>query len=198
MVMKKLLILVLIFTSISCNKKEEIYYIPEAFKEWTVFKKGSYWIYYDSKNNRDDSSYVGRDPYQSIYRPENDSPYEVITFIQRYIGYFDVCGASMNNSLLSKKGGYGGILLSYYATAQISDSVFYSCRVLDRFDTLTLFGNTFHNVIHTGKPILDGAGYDSIGVMDYYFAKNIGVIMVSIKKNTIDSTLTLKRWHIVQ
>jgi hypothetical protein len=187
-----------IFSFVSCKKEEHYYPIQDSFKEWTVFKTGSYWIFYDSETNKNDSSFVYENPVSYIYRDGGSIPYEVISFLQWNIGDFRIGGSQENNSILVNKEGYGGTLLSYYATANISNYISYACRVIDRFDTLTLLGNTFHSVIHIRNRIQDATGYDSIGFMDYYFAKNIGVIKASIKTSTVDSTLTLVRWHIVQ
>ncbi len=52
-----------ILLSFSCKKEElKHYYVSDAFKRWTVFNKGSYWIYKNDSTSVTDSTFVKENP----------------------------------------------------------------------------------------------------------------------------------------
>src|ERR1035438_6211857 len=64
---KSVLTCIIIFSGsllfISCSKQKGNHYsISEDFKEWTLFQKGSYWIYKDDSLNTIDSTYITGTP----------------------------------------------------------------------------------------------------------------------------------------
>jgi hypothetical protein len=61
--MKKALLLALVplLMATTCNKKEKeypTYYMDQEFKDYTLFKVGSYWVYQDSASKQIDSVYL--------------------------------------------------------------------------------------------------------------------------------------------
>jgi hypothetical protein len=61
--MKKALLLALVplLMATTCNKKEKqypTYYMDQEFKDYTLFKVGSYWVYQDSATKQIDSVYL--------------------------------------------------------------------------------------------------------------------------------------------
>ena len=54
-------VLILVY-SYSCKKELTHYYVSDSFKHWTVFEKGSYWIYKNDSTLVNDSVFVKANP----------------------------------------------------------------------------------------------------------------------------------------
>jgi len=177
----------------SCKKKDENYYIQDSFKEWTLYKQGSYWIYLNEGKGKLDSTFISQAPDDFLsHSNEDNHNYEIITYVVDHIGQFGI-RAYTNNSELFLKDLYtdGATSLSYMVTAALSDHVTTNCGVINRYDALIVNNNKFTNVIHTR----DSSYYS---IKDYYYAMKIGLIKYSLKTTSIDSTWSLIRWHVVQ
>jgi hypothetical protein len=194
-----ILIIISSFVLVSCQKKETTYQIQNSFKEWVLFQKGSYWIYSDKKNNKIDSSYILYGPNENIIDPSVDQPYQVISYSQLHIGSFIIYATANDSYFMNQKGISAGVrIISNSVVSGNSNSVTKTCWVIERFDSLMLENNIFYNVIHVRDTNSENINYPESLALDYYIAKKIGVIKVSLKTNQVDSTLTLLRWHVIQ
>ncbi|HEY5122224.1 MAG TPA: hypothetical protein VIK14_00665, partial [Ignavibacteria bacterium] len=72
----------------SCKKKgTTTYYIDNSFKEWVLYKQGSYWIYLNEGKGRLDSTFISQAPDDFLSHSDEDNHnYEIITYIVDHIG----------------------------------------------------------------------------------------------------------------
>jgi len=174
-----------------CKKPEEKIYVQDAFKEWTLFQYGSYWIYLNEKNSRSDSAYLYSYPLTLFYKlPGDGKLYELIIFQVLNIGEFKLA-AEKDKSIMLILGKVRGYALASLVTSGLSDQVSTTCWVVNRYDSLVVNNHMFLDVIHTRDTF-------SNSITDYYFAKKIGLIKYAIKNELGDTTWSLLRYHVVQ
>jgi hypothetical protein len=187
-----------------CEKKDENHYIQDSFKEWAQFEKGTYWVYMNENTNEIDSAYIDLSGENYLYSPSyNNVHYETSRYnIRNSLGSTNttvVLYADQDaDSYLLFEGYLGHIITnSYRATANISNQITSTCRVVRRHDTLLINNQIYSNVIHTrdSSSFNDGIQYS---ISDYYFAKNFGLIKYSFKENSIENKWNLIRCYIVQ
>ena len=186
----------------SCSKKKAItYYIDNSFKEWVLFQKGSYWVYFNDSSHMLDSAFVDMQPRYGLSPPETEhmdhyqSIYYTVTssFIRDvYIGR-DPDESYVAIGFFYPKNDVFKALNSGYTNGSWNGSSSFT-SLIEKIDTMILNYKKFTNVIHTrtNEVIYDSSQYD------FYFAKNIGLIKFSAKTNSFDSTWSLMRWHIIQ
>jgi hypothetical protein len=192
-----LLCSILCFLLISCKKQTPtVYYINDSFKKWTLFQKGSFWIFYNEQSNNIDSIYISETP-TSWYSPAEPIAIQYIliklsnSFLIQYL-----ISSGPNDPVLSVEDIYSTDR-NVFCYAQIVGSSIYAsptCKLVEKLDKYVINNNMFFNVIHTRdsnfvKPII---------TKDYYFVQNIGMVQYSIKTTSSDSTWSILRWHIVQ
>jgi hypothetical protein len=195
-----LIIIFFILCFESCKKNEEDYYIQSSFKEWTLFNKGSYWIYSVDSSNTLDSMFINQDPETILYSPDGGGKhYEITSYSVSGFGEF-IVSAGIDNSFFSMAGGItgSGDIVNYFTTAILSDHVSTTCWVIKRNDTLLVNNNIFLDVIHTRDTSSAHSNHKVPSTRDYYLARNVGLIKFSLKTDTINSTWSLVRWHVKQ
>jgi hypothetical protein len=190
--------LLLIITTIfaffghGCKKSDTYYPIQDPFRQWTDFKKGSYWIFLNEMTNKTDSTFIAYTPSNYYYPPEKGKVhYEILTYDIWNLGRILVRGEA-DNSFLEVSGFYtDGVFLDYKATSKISNIISNTCSVKERLDSIIINGNIIYDVIHTQNI------WANI-FKDYWFARNIGIIKCSIKSTDMDTTWSLMRWQVIQ
>jgi hypothetical protein len=65
----------LVFIIFSCKKEDHNHYVSQEFKEWTIFKPGSYWVYKNETTNVTDSIYVISNPATVLFK-DQDNPHD--------------------------------------------------------------------------------------------------------------------------
>jgi hypothetical protein len=68
--------------------------------------------------------------------------------------------------------------------------------VIEVFSNLTVNNSLYHNVYHTRYSEL--LYVNDSAVRDYYFAKNIGLVIFKMRTGNIDTTWSLVRHHVIQ
>lgn len=181
---------------VSCNKHDENYYVQDSFKDWTLFKNGSYWIYLDEKSNTIDSVWVMDFPEEYFYAPDDGGKhYEIIRYTVADLAEFILSGG-IDESYLRIEGAAGrDIINSSSVTANITDHVSSRCGVINRYDTLQINHIKFPHVIHIRDSSNNSVFFK---VADYYFARNIGIIKYSVTNDSITISKSLLRWHVNQ
>jgi hypothetical protein len=187
---------------VSCKKKDQNYYVQNSFKEWTLFKKGSYWVYLNETSNKPDSCFVIENAIDRMNSDEYGGTlnqggiyYEIISYNIFNVALFELIARDNDSYLLCE--GFAGhdFINSYRVTSNLSQEVNVNCVVKKRYDTLVINNNKFVDVIQTQdseSTLINNHFYYSIS--NYFFAKNIGLIKFANK----DSTWSLVRWHVLQ
>ncbi|MCX6248790.1 MAG: hypothetical protein NTW10_13780 [Bacteroidetes bacterium] len=190
--------LLLIITTIfaffghGCKKSDTYYPIQDPFRQWTDFKKGSYWIFLNEVTYKSDSNFIEYTPEDYYYPSEKgEIHHEILLYDIWNLGRITVRG-ELDNSFLMVSGFHvAGIYLDFKSTINISDDITNFCKVKERLDSMTINGNVIHDVIHTRDTMANI-------FKDFYFAKNVGIIKCSIKSTDMDTTWSLMRWHVIQ
>jgi hypothetical protein len=201
-IISSLLSLSIIFSLCSCYKrKPATYYIDASFKEWVVFKKGSYWVYLNEKRQSEDSTFINMQTRDAISLPGQEGPDCFEGF------YYDLSNGFI--SAVSGQRDYNESYASYsvffpdeysmtgLSTANLKipvDESYHTPILVEKIDTMFLNNNKFTNVIHTRDTIKFFNNLQD----DFYFVKNIGLIKFSIRTNSFDSTWSILRWHVIQ
>lgn len=165
--MRLLVLIILVQTLISCDgpyKDCPQHYFSNDFKSYTFFNQGSYWIYFDSINNKYDSiNLIFQSQYFSDDCDYNSEPHDAID------QHFYSSLFNGNNPFLSanasayKQEYYGGLVLGKY-----QENVLH-------VDSLKVNNVCYRNVKHF-----------SVGNNIYYWEKGVGLI----KKVLLDASLT--------
>ena len=71
-----IIFLVLVFSG--CKKEPSVIYVDEYFKEWSLFRRSSYWVYLNESTMIEDSSFISKDPQYSYFGQEKAKKYEYI------------------------------------------------------------------------------------------------------------------------
>jgi hypothetical protein len=196
-------VVVLLLTEAGCKKKEPTYYyIDNSFKEWVLFQKGSYWVYLNENNQILDSTFINMQPRTGFTPPESEG---IDRFEQTY---YDLSNSFIKSVAIDCDHNYSfaslelnfqtdGVGYTAISSAMLKGTGaggYNYLTLVEVLDTLILNSNIFLNVIHTRTldPFNDNIYNDG------YFAKNIGLVKLSIKTDSFDSTWSLLRWHVVQ
>ena len=197
---KFLLFALLFLIVLSCNKsRTSTSYVPDAFKPWSLFQSGSYWVYLNEKKHVNDSTYIDSPPVSWFEPPQPVSvQHQVISyvFLNSFLTEVDILSGDSNHAYM----GYtdfvsGSSVLTLQVVENTTNLVSTTCKVIERLDTLSINHNLFNNVIHTRDT---NYFLKFRWIKDYYFAKNIGLLKFKIKTPTIDSTWSILRWHVNQ
>jgi hypothetical protein len=184
------------------------YNIPQEFKAWTVFNKGSWWVYKNESSNLLDTNicihgpYVNHDPCGNCPVIEYNWFYLKGSVVVRY----DVQGVINDNAILRiMTGDFADLFALTYKTiengAQGDTSGYsYQYEFVEKLDSMNLNGHAFSNVYHTRITWKDTYYYDPPPYKgyDFYFARNIGLIMLKKDYYTQDTTWSLMNWHAIQ
>lgn len=190
----------LIFCGVDCKKQPSTHYVLESFKQWSLFQKGSYWIYYNETTNSIDSTYIDHNP-DIWYTPGVPANYEIINLglSNSFINSYSIMAGDQDNSFLRIGLSYPDIdpeVLSKWVTDRISDKISTYCNLINVYPTISINGNNFTNVLQTRDSNYFDDGTKSIKT--YFFAKNIGLIKLDKKIGKTDTIWSLLRWHAVQ
>jgi len=199
----KLLVYLLLSLSIllySCKKNStSVDYIDNSFKPWALFQKGSYWVYLDEKKQIVDSTYINIQPITFLSPPAPAShQYECVTFnISNSFIKTCVINAGGDNPMLTfwDFNSNNEVLDNYNTNGLGTPLSPIGCSLVEIIDSVVINSNIFTHVVHTKDT---NNYYPHQWRKDYYFAKNIGLLKFSIKTDSIDSTWSLLRWHVVQ
>jgi len=199
-----LIVFLIIICLSSCKKKESVYTIPEEFRAWSVFQPGSYWFYLNEQTQSIDSSYitgfsdqmrgVANDPH-NIWYWENVN----IDFTGSFLSHFEIMSTSNNFASLYvnyRSGSSMALQLAYFNNYGLVHRETHLMGVVKVFSEFNVNGNTFTNVYQTRDSWSSGNGYAD--TVDFYFAKNIGIIKLEKHLAQTDTTWSVIRWHVVQ
>ena len=186
---------------LSCKKSSTPHYtIPEEFKAWSVFQKGSYWIYFNSVTQSFDSTYVTDNSFQTLsthpQKPDEPYQYDEITILFSSIVYhkFEITGSYSGASLIVYVDTNDYAILSSWF---LEDPTRWSSWGKAVFPNFVLNGKSYINVYKTE------ATYYNIHSMwvatDCYWSRNLGIIQI-VNLINHDTTLnwSLLRYNIVQ
>jgi hypothetical protein len=185
----------------SCKKELTHYYVSDAFKRWTVFNKGSYWVFINDSTSAIDSVFVKVEPiyldippYSSkdnftlerielLYSSVIFSPTEIVLNEGgRETFYMRINNTSMYTLIASSADNF----IPYYEN--INEGSTY--QLLSQDSVLYLGAEKFYTVVSTQRTF-NGKKWT------FWFAKDIGLIKVSGENTNPDFTWSLLRYHIV-
>jgi hypothetical protein len=194
-----LLLIFLIFSGCNKNKAHDEY-IPDQLKQYSVFQMGSYWVFKNESTGAIDSSYLLKPPVYLYDDPVNDPPQNLNETCEIYYGgtFLLSSWVSPDQYLVNFKNGYGGFCLYSnfkpgYTVGDYAGGLF---KNLGFLDSLVINDQTFHQVMKTQYQSLT-FDLDTI-TQTYYLAESVGIIRVQLRKNQIDTTWSLVRYHVVQ
>ena len=184
------------------------YNIPEEFKAWTVFNKGSWWVYKNESSNLPDTNlcihgpYINHDPCGNCPVIEYNWFYLKGSVVIRY----DAQGVINDNAILRiMTGDFVNLFALTYktivnGTQADSSSYGFEYHLVEKLDSLNLNGHNFSNVVHTRMTWKENYYYipPPYKGYDFYFARNIGLIMLKKDYYTQDTTWSLMSWNAIQ
>jgi len=187
-----------------CKKKNsgQHVYISEAFKSWTYFNKGSYWVYKNDSTLAIDSVFLSGNP-QILEVPINDydgSTIEVIgmPYSSSLINFchmdINLSGNESYQITLNNDGSFNPWgLLAYNSDNFILVSTPNGYRTLS-VDSVYYIGQTkFYNVVHT-----QCTDNSSTKIYNFWFAKDIGLIKLVGANTNPSFSWSVLRYHVVQ
>ena len=164
------------------------YNITGAFKSYGYFKKGSYWVYRDERDQKRDSVWLGPDE-QNFYDPDSPPAMQLISLDVRngfYSTWYmhrmpdDRCVLTID---LKTPLPYRSEALSQWVSGGFLDSISATCRLVQIHPTMNVNGLSFSNVIQTRDSIRIKS---SDFVVNFYFEKSVGLVRCDIRNG--DST----------
>jgi hypothetical protein len=199
-------IVVLLMSGVGCKKKEPRHYtISDELKQWYLYQRGSYWIYWNESTNILDSTYVEIDPAYSTYHSTvSDDVVDTYDHISnKYEGAFvqgfaiDPSEVSCHLNFLNNSSAEYAYLTNVIEGSyiDISGDRF---EYVKHYDTLTFNGITFENVRYTKCSRKYIQKISNSIVLHFYCAKNIGLIKFRFEYNGQDTTWSLLRFHVIQ
>ncbi|MDP1622753.1 MAG: hypothetical protein Q8M08_10500 [Bacteroidales bacterium] len=199
----KIIIGILVFMIVySCRKDEpKHYYISDAFKRWTVFKKGSYWIFQNDSTLAFDSVFVKENP-TSIDVP---SPFSKDNFTLEQID-MSYSSKFFYSSMITLE--YSGQQATFYISTYNFGSYMLIASSFDNF--IPYYGNTQEGSVYQ---VLSSDSVFYLGLQKFYnvvsaqhtinkksltcwFARDIGLIKVTGENTNPDYSWSLLRYHI--
>ncbi len=207
-----------LFMFCACTKPPITYYVPDDIKEWAVFQSGSYWIYqYDTiQDSVVIDEYLDTVVYMEIQNTymfgSNDKYYRQII----YMTYFSSQNSVVSDDVLNTDDGIKVYRLSYglfkYDLSHVIMMKRFDAfkpgfgyasgnmRYISDIDIFTVNGKEYYDVKHLQYDITpkDSTFYSGYDQMNYYLAKNYGVIKKVFTNNTDTITWDLVKYNIIQ
>jgi hypothetical protein len=202
--MKKALLLALVplLMATTCNKKEKqypTYYMDQEFKDYTLFKVGSYWVYQDSATKQIDSVYLYKQTI-AVSNYGKEIGYNAEYFSEELrSSLFDTLLGGGGKPLEKAGYSYGIIRLkdflnssTYYFTGHIGDEepsngnlkfikTLDSLNFIEKFYSLKCFENNTEKFIYQPHKT--------------YYAKHIGLVRSELFNGQV---WNLIRYHVTQ
>ena len=200
-----ILVGILVFMAIySCKKTEpEHFYISDAFKRWTVFQTGSYWIFQNDSTLAKDSVFVKANP-TSIDVP---SPFAKDNFTHEQIN-MSYSSKFFYSSMINLE--YSGQQATFYIYTYNFGSYMLIASSLDNF--IPYYENTQEGSVYK---VLSSDSVFYLGLQKFYnvvstqhsfngksltcwFAKDIGLIKVVGENTNPGYSWRVLRYHIAK
>jgi hypothetical protein len=195
-----LIALPILLMSGACTKDNGSYDIQSSFLEWTLFNEGSTWIFVNETSGKIDTNVVNG-PVFDYYYPDSPPAYQHFDLgvtsrfaAQDYVhrGKNDL---SYLHVVVKPPFATSGDMLCQSVGGDFVAQVSGHCRLVAIYPSLTLHGHTFSNVVRTR----DSTMRDSTAtVVDFYFAKKIGLIKLEARRGDADSVWSLVNWKVGQ
>lgn len=174
------------------------YIIPTNILAYSDFQKGSYWIYYDNKNNLLDSTYISGKTFETITSnegPVNPNQYDqlIVSFSSDVYTFFKT-SAYNGGGMVEVK--YADSTYGILDTWMFENPNKYQSWYVVYYPTYYIEGKAYSDVYQTRTTELIGS---STIRTDNFFAKYFGIIRVITKTNQ-DTTFnwSLIRSRIIQ
>jgi len=190
-----------------CRKKNSTTtYIPDQLKEYSVFQAGSYWVYRNETNSQIDSCYILTAPFHDYINLTEMEGGSILEF------YCNVFGGSLiqetiisptKNDVVFRNGFLGGdespcLMSASFRAGFVDASIPYVFKNLEYFDSLSINNKMYYQVIHTQWKLTTTWSSDDTVTSEYFIAKSVGFIKLYQKQNTIGTTWSLLRYHVLQ
>ena len=197
----------------SCKKKPPEYYLDPDFKNWSCYKKGSFWIYQNEITGKQDCTYVTWDTnYVRFYGGGYEYDHRYNEYFETEVssclfdGFYTVAGRTDNTTINFYPSCFGRISYSYDL---LQEPVFYhrmsrttieNIGIAEILPEEIIHGNTFYNVydlrhewISEYKP-----HYGDSLVLSIHLVKNVGIVKLRKYQEGNDTTWSLVRWKVYQ
>ena len=184
----------------SCRKsKDRVELVPEEFKAWVCFQKGSYWIYMSDKEQLVDSTVLYMDPIIHYHTMEG-SNHEKISIEKIYLR---LSSGVLRGFSISPSECITDFFNFASSTCLLSDISLSSQHSLEGdffLDTIypsyIINDNEFTNVVETRFIPYAGSDTNHLSVT-FFYAKNIGLIRYTLRSSDT-VTWSLVRWNVNQ
>ena len=172
--------------------------------EYSVFQAGSYWVFKNEISGMDDSIYIINSPghsYWNISGMEGGQIWEFYNVVYAGSLFQDALVYPSEYDMVFRNGFYYEeqipcLMAASFQPGYIQEDILYSFKNLGYFDSLEINNKMFYNVIHTQWQKTPNSGDTTTA--DYFIAKSIGFIKLSLKENKHDTTWTLLSYHVYQ
>jgi len=210
--LKVIVCIIILFAG--CKKKTEppFYKISDEIKSYGDFKIGSYWIYKNDSLNIEDSIYIDSYYYKIWEIRENLSndsklnyKYETISISSENSQHTHTLNFTLGNNYkllideqdLVNKLGWS---IEFFNNNLIENII------VNNIDSLSISNIKYNNIIYqksivTTYDVHNGDGINTITTKDtveYWLAKNVGVIKRIVKNSYYREELNLLRYNVVQ
>ncbi len=192
-----ILTFLIVVSAFSCKKdKTEQFYLSDAFKRWTVFEKGSYWVFLNDSTKATDSVYLNEDPKFLEVKPNNSN----MNFTEEWIemSYSSTFFSSSEQHVTDWGEEFYRVRIhgnDFQALIANSSDIFEpeygSFKLLSQDSVYYLGPAKFDNVVKT-QDIAHGKTWNC------WFARDIGLIKITGKNTNPDFSWSLLRYHIVK
>jgi hypothetical protein len=208
--MKKALLLALVplLMATTCNKKEKqypTYYMDQEFKDYTLFKVGSYWVYQDSATKQIDSVYLYKQEITiNDRRKIVDYNYQDV-FENLYTSYYNDTifrngGAKLKGDTQSYCAYFEGMLTSfinapylYFGSANEGTTFYHDGNLIYlKFNDIITIGNTSYSNVKIFELIKESY---PLQIKKIFHAKHKGVIRKELFNGQV---WNLIRYHVTQ
>ncbi len=198
-----LLFFLLTLLTAGCMKVNEgptTYYIPSRLKEYSIFKKDSYWVYKNETTGKEDSSYL---LYQPDFSYNHEGGYEYDDIFEKCSVFYG--GDFFNHATISNVEYFLALKSYNYVAINPSsftpgDTLIIEPRIklinLPFIDSLLFDDTIFHDVFVTKYLYFSQQNDTSYFIS--YFAKKVGLIRLNHKELAGDTTWTLIRYKTIQ
>jgi hypothetical protein len=188
-----------------CKKSSSptYYAVPDDLKQWYLYQKGSYWVYTNNQSSKIDCTFLSKDPkYWDEYFFLDDKSVGAITqHIDSYYEspLFQICNIVHYQVNLATSYSYINYVYinNIREGEQWKEDEYHTFEYIGFYDTIQIQDNIYNNVRETKYEFLTSNMQDTYSLTTF-FAKNIGVIRITKKFGSVDTTWNILRYNVKQ
>ena len=183
---------------IGCKKDRQHYYISPLVKDIGFYQSQSYWLFKNEVSQKIDCTYVNKDP--NIYTEGTGENTEeplidkiIIEFKSNIYSSSSLEGQQIIGFMTPQVA-----CIAFNGQATLGQKSTYPYLYVEKFDSLTINGKTFHPVYHTKYSILMNDTQLDTLTYDFFLSPHVGPVKIKIKHGISDTTYSLLKYNVIQ